>query len=155
MLTYLQCANIGFQPDPNKVSFSCRIASNLRSLPEGERPDLIGLLKEYGSSIEGFRERVGDDFARGHKEATGGIIAKVNQSLVGYYLRSRLTQTLQAEFALLLEAMGVPTATTASPSPKKSVKDVKPKIIDSGQKNDIRAFFKSATPLVAKKEEAA
>jgi hypothetical protein len=38
---------------------------------------LIGLLKEYGNSIEGFRERVGDNFARGHKEATGGIIAKV------------------------------------------------------------------------------
>lgn len=59
------------------MSFSCRIASGLRSLPEGERPDLISLLKEYGDSIEGFRDRVGDDFARGHKEATGGIIAKV------------------------------------------------------------------------------
>jgi hypothetical protein len=55
--------------------------------------------------------------------------------------------------------MGVPTVTakTSSPSssPKKSIKDIKPKIIDPGQKNDIRAFFKSATPLVAKKEEAA
>lgn len=77
-----QCANTGFQPDPNKVSFSCRIASGLRALPEGERPDLIALLKEYGDSIEGFRERVGDDFARGHKEATGGIIAKVRCPLI-------------------------------------------------------------------------
>jgi hypothetical protein len=39
--------------------------------------NLIALLKEYGDSIEGFRERVGEDFARGHKEATGGIINKV------------------------------------------------------------------------------
>jgi hypothetical protein len=42
--------------------------------------NLIALLKEYGDSIDGFRERVGDDFARGHKEATGGIIHKVRSS---------------------------------------------------------------------------
>jgi hypothetical protein len=81
LCAYCQCANTGFHLDPNKVSFSCRIASNLRSLPEGERPNLIALLKEYGDSIEGFRERVGDDFARGHKEATGGIIAKVRETI--------------------------------------------------------------------------
>lgn len=40
--------------------------------------DLIDMLKSYGNSIDGFRERVGDDFARGHKEATGGIIARVS-----------------------------------------------------------------------------
>lgn len=55
----------------------------------------------------------------------------------------------------MLEAMGVPTATSPSPSPRKSIKDVKPKIINAGQKNDIRTFFKAATPIVAKKEEAA
>jgi hypothetical protein len=52
--------------------------------------------------------------------------------------------------------MGVPPPGTSA-SPKK-VKDAKPKVIDPGQKNDIRAFFKTArtesTPLVAKKEEA-
>jgi hypothetical protein len=41
--------------------------------------NLIALLKEYGNSIDGFRERVGDDFARGHKEATGGIIHRVSR----------------------------------------------------------------------------
>jgi len=40
--------------------------------------------------------------------------------------------------------MGVPSA--AAPSPKKTVK---PKVIDAGQKNDIRSFFNSP----AKKEE--
>lgn len=33
---------------------------------------------EYGNSIDGFLERVGGDFARGHNEATGGIIPKVS-----------------------------------------------------------------------------
>lgn len=62
-----------------------------------------------------------------------------------------LTGSHQAEFELLLEAIGVPTAS----SPKKA-KEVKPKIIDAGQKNDIRAFFKTApTSAVAKEEEAA
>ena len=44
--------------------------------------NLIALLEEYGSAIDGFRDRVGDDFARGHKEATGGIIAKRRIHLV-------------------------------------------------------------------------
>lgn len=55
--------------------------------------------------------------------------------------------------------MGVPSATLTSSASPKRVKDVKPKIIGAGQKNDIRAFFKASapkesTPLVAKKEEA-
>jgi hypothetical protein len=43
--------------------------------------------------------------------------------------------------------MGVPSA--SAPSPKKA-KEVKPKIIDAGQRNDIRAFF---APAGVKKEE--
>jgi hypothetical protein len=42
--------------------------------------------------------------------------------------------------------MGVPSAT--APSPKK-VKETKPKVIDAGQKNDIRSFF-AAAPSVKK-----
>lgn len=37
VLTYFQCANTAFNPDPNKVSFSCRISASLRELPESER----------------------------------------------------------------------------------------------------------------------
>ncbi|KAI9635701.1 uncharacterized protein MKK02DRAFT_24910 [Dioszegia hungarica] len=77
-LIMVMCANMGYNPDPAKVSFSCRIAASLRDLPDEERPNLIALLKEYGDMIPGFRERVGEDFARGHKEATGGIIQKVS-----------------------------------------------------------------------------
>lgn len=32
-----QCANTGFNPDPTKVSFSCRVSSGLRHLPDDER----------------------------------------------------------------------------------------------------------------------
>lgn len=106
---------------------------------------MIGLLKEYGDSIEGFRERVGDNFARGHKEATGGIIAK---ACPRFKLCSKGSDK-QAEFELLLEAMGVPKP--GAPSPKKT-KEVKPKVIDAGQKNDIRSFF--SAPVKKEKEEA-
>lgn len=34
------------------------------------------MLRTYGRSVQGFQERVGDNFARGHKEATGGIISR-------------------------------------------------------------------------------
>ncbi|WRT63865.1 uncharacterized protein IL334_000790 [Kwoniella shivajii] len=129
-LLMVMCANTGFHAD-QKVSFSCRIASNLRSLPEGQQPNLIALLNEYADNIPGFRERVGGDYARGHKEATGGIIAK-------------------AEYNLLLEEMGVPQPGTtvksenngsspSSPSPKK----VKGKIIDPKQSiGGLDKFFK-------------
>ena len=40
--------------------------------------NLIALLNEFAATIPGFRERVGNDFARGHQEATGGIIPKVS-----------------------------------------------------------------------------
>jgi len=43
--------------------------------------------------------------------------------------------------------MGVPKP--GAPSPKKKTKEVKPKVIDAGQKNDIRSFFNAP----AKKEE--
>lgn len=53
----------------------------MRKLPESERPNIIELLKEYGRNVkdsESFFERVGGDFAKGHKEASGGIILNVS-----------------------------------------------------------------------------
>ena len=41
----------GHNPDPELTSFSCRITNGLRKLPEGERPNLIELLKEYGDLV--------------------------------------------------------------------------------------------------------
>lgn len=49
---------------------------------------LISLLKSYGEKVEGFKERVGDNFARGHNEATGGIIRRVSRKAsvrLGHY----------------------------------------------------------------------
>lgn len=62
----------------------------LRTSTDSFSANLIALLTEYGDSIEGFRERVGGDYARGHKEATGGIIAKVSLGLNTLYQRSKL-----------------------------------------------------------------
>lgn len=36
-MVMVMCANTGFNPDENKVSFSCRISAGLREKPEGER----------------------------------------------------------------------------------------------------------------------
>ncbi|WVF66062.1 hypothetical protein IAT40_000800 [Kwoniella sp. CBS 6097] len=131
-LLMVMCANTGFNPDPNKVSFSCRIAASLRNQPEDQQPNLIALLNEYGDRIPGFRERVGGDYARGHKEATGGIIPK-------------------DEFNLLLQTMGVPVPGMPSesvknergvtPSPKNA--SGKGKVIDPKQTNGIEKFFKA------------
>lgn len=72
------CANTGHSPD-GRVSFSCRIAASLRKLPQSERPNLQDVLREYGAKAAAsnptFFEQVGGDFAAGHREASGGIIA--------------------------------------------------------------------------------
>ena len=72
------CANTGHSPD-GRVSFSCRIAASLRKLPQDERPNLQEVLREYGRKATEINpawfEQVGGDFAAGHREATGGIIA--------------------------------------------------------------------------------
>jgi hypothetical protein len=111
LVTNNECANTGYHPEPDKVSFSCRIASGLRSLPEGSRrettfcarqltfsADLISLLQEYASGIPGFSSRVGENYARGHKEATGGIIPKVGQHL--------MTRTALSEAGRVRAAVG-------------------------------------------------
>lgn len=36
-LVMVMCANTAFNPDPDMVSFSCRLSSALRELPEAER----------------------------------------------------------------------------------------------------------------------
>jgi len=68
-LVCIICVNEGYTP--GKSHFSARIANALRKLPDGERPDLIALLREYGGKADeispGWRARVGEDFARGHK----------------------------------------------------------------------------------------
>jgi len=74
-LAMIMVENRGHHPSPDMTSFSCRIVSSLRKLPESERPNLRFLLREYAAKTShDFLERVGADFASGHNEATGGII---------------------------------------------------------------------------------
>jgi hypothetical protein len=67
-------ANEGYIPD--KVNFSCRIPRCARSR---EPPvNIIEILRDVASRSEDptLRERLGESFARGHKEASGGIVPK-------------------------------------------------------------------------------
>lgn len=80
-------ANPTHHPDPNLISFSCRVVAAMRKLPPDERPNLIELLREYGRKVrprrfasvsvqsrrapqtsETFMQEVGNDFASGHRE---------------------------------------------------------------------------------------
>jgi len=61
---------------PGKVNFSCRIA---RSAKAKEPPvDIIQTLKDVAEKHESgdLRERMGHDFARGHVQASGGIVGE-------------------------------------------------------------------------------
>ncbi|VUC27792.1 unnamed protein product [Clonostachys rosea] len=67
-------ANEGYIPD--KVNFSCRIPRCARS--RDPPVNIIEILRDVASRSEDptLRERLGDSFARGHKEASGGIVPK-------------------------------------------------------------------------------
>lgn len=70
-LEIVMVANHGYLP--GKVNFSCRIARSAR----GRDPpvNIIESLKAAADlSTDGLRERLGPSFARGHKEASGGIV---------------------------------------------------------------------------------
>ncbi|KEF52274.1 uncharacterized protein A1O9_11514 [Exophiala aquamarina CBS 119918] len=70
-LEIVVCANSGYLP--GMVNFSCRIARCARSR---EPPvNIIESLKAAADlSTDGLRDRLGESFARGHKEASGGAV---------------------------------------------------------------------------------
>jgi hypothetical protein len=71
-LEIVMVANYGYLP--GKVNFSCRIAKCARQ--KDPPVNIIECLKEVAGSAEGnLVERLGSNFARGHKEASGGIVA--------------------------------------------------------------------------------
>lgn len=80
-LVLVMVANTGYHPSGEHTNFSCRIVSSLRKLPEAEQPNLMEILLEFGGKVEdqGFMERVGGNFAKGHKQASGGIILSVRR----------------------------------------------------------------------------
>ncbi|CAF9918729.1 MAG: hypothetical protein GOMPHAMPRED_001609 [Gomphillus americanus] len=57
-----------------KVNFSCRIARSAKARLGDDAVDIISLLKEEAG--EDLVSRMGESFARGHKEASGGIVGK-------------------------------------------------------------------------------
>ena len=67
------------------------------------------MLLEIGRQIPGFLDRVGGDFARGHKEATGGIIPKVSPTPFFRFLRKRMlvTDQNQTEIDLMIDHLEI------------------------------------------------
>lgn len=70
-LEIVMVANYGYLD--NMVNFSCRIARTARN--RDPPVNIIESLKAAADlSTDGLRERMGESFARGHKEASGGIV---------------------------------------------------------------------------------
>lgn len=122
-LWHHQCANTGYTP--GYVHFSCRAPRK----PEAPPPDLIAFLKSLAPACEalapGWVDRVGQDWARGHREATGGIVKK-------------------EEFDVLMQAveLGVKKPKEEGGASKSPSKVNGKKVIDPGQKNTLDGFFK-------------
>ncbi|KAI4610991.1 hypothetical protein J4E80_008023 [Alternaria sp. BMP 0032] len=73
-LEIVMCANEGYLPD--KVNFSCRVAKCARAREGEEKVDIIKKLEGIVAGDEELRKRLGESFARGHKEASGGIVGR-------------------------------------------------------------------------------
>ena len=73
-LEIVMCANEGYLP--GKVNFSCRIAKVARGRKGDEKVDIIERLEKLVEGHPELRVRLGESFARGHKEASGGIVGK-------------------------------------------------------------------------------
>ena len=70
-LDFVMVANSGYKP--GYVNFSCRVAKSARS--RDPPVNIIDSLKAVAELDDGdLKERMGESFARGHKEASGGII---------------------------------------------------------------------------------
>ncbi|EXJ86821.1 hypothetical protein A1O3_03775 [Capronia epimyces CBS 606.96] len=70
-LEIVVCANSGYLP--GMVNFSCRIARCARA--RDPPVNIIDSLKAAAAlSTDGLVDRLGESFARGHKEASGGVV---------------------------------------------------------------------------------
>jgi hypothetical protein len=70
----VMCANEGYVP--GKVHFSCRIAKAAAGRTGEDKVDIIKKLKSIVAADPDLAERIGDNYAKGHKEASGGVVAK-------------------------------------------------------------------------------
>ncbi|THH21433.1 hypothetical protein EUX98_g8386 [Antrodiella citrinella] len=91
-LEIVMCANDTYLPG-SMTNFSCRVARCASARSGGNAVDIIDTLKEYASRVSGLREGMGDNFARGHKEASGGIVRTDDfERLWGVMLESQPAQ---------------------------------------------------------------
>jgi hypothetical protein len=113
-LEVILVANDGYVKD--MVNFSCRIPKSARA--RDPPVNIIEILKEYANQAESgdLKERLGTSFARGHKEASGGIVPK-------------------AEFEEFLRVMRV------GEKPENTIKDTK---VQRVQTNTLTNYFTSA-----------
>ncbi|KAH0363675.1 DHH family protein, partial [Aureobasidium melanogenum] len=131
-LEIVMVANEGYLP--NKVNFSCRVARCAKS--RDPPVDIIQSLKDYASlklvkdendtdnSLPSEQEiplleRLGDDFARGHVQASGGIV-----------------DVEQFEELMRLMRVGEKKDKPQGASPQKGKKP-----IDAGQSNKLTSYF--------------
>lgn len=70
-LQIVMVANSGYTP--GLTNFSCRVARCAHRSGEHD-VDIISILKEYAARSPGLAEAMGGDFARGHRQASGGIV---------------------------------------------------------------------------------
>ncbi|PCH32970.1 DHH phosphoesterase [Wolfiporia cocos MD-104 SS10] len=84
-LEMVMCANSGYLPGVGVTNFACRVArctlsrakpkTRVQSADVGEDGiNIIEMLKGYAARVPGLQEAMGEDFARGHKQASGGIV---------------------------------------------------------------------------------
>ncbi|KAI9658280.1 MAG: hypothetical protein M1821_002413 [Bathelium mastoideum] len=118
-LDFILVANSAYLP--GKVNFSCRVPRCARS--RDPPVDIIAALKRYAAEAPSgdLPQRLGDDFARGHTVASGGIVR-------------------EDEFEELMASMRVgekaPKPATLNKSPQKMTKDKTPK-----QQNTLMNYF--------------
>ncbi|ETN41433.1 uncharacterized protein HMPREF1541_03369 [Cyphellophora europaea CBS 101466] len=117
-LEIVVCANYGYLD--GMVNFSCRIARCARS--RDPPVNIIESLKAAADlSMDGLRDRMGESFARGHKEASGGIVP---------------TEAFE-ELMALLKVGEKPEKKEGESPPKKKVKTIE----KSPQKNTLGNYF--------------
>ncbi|ORY10244.1 hypothetical protein BCR34DRAFT_539741 [Clohesyomyces aquaticus] len=71
-LEIVMCANEGYLQ--GMVNFSCRVAKHARAREGEGKVDIIKTLESIAARSPDLRQRLGESFARGHKEASGGIV---------------------------------------------------------------------------------
>ncbi|KAI0158704.1 DHH family protein [Pestalotiopsis sp. NC0098] len=117
-LEVILVANEGYLP--GMVNFSCRIPRSARA--RDPPVNIIEVLKDIADKAQDstLRARLGESFARGHKEASGGIVPK-------------------AEFEELMDVLEIGKKPEDSSPSKKKVKDTIPK-----QSNTLMNYFGKA-----------